>query len=142
MRIEGPSRRVSVGSSSGTRNKGAGRPLFQIDDTQASSQTYAAEATSAPTEIDALLALQAVEDPLLSKRKAIRRGQSLLDTLEALKVDLLAGQVSEERLGYLLSLVRQARERVDPELEAVIEEIELRAMVELAKYGHYISRTP
>lgn len=88
--------------------------------------------------IDALLALQSVEDPALKKRKAIKRGNALLDTLETVKADLLLGRVSEGRLNQLLALVTSARERqASGGLDAVLDDIELRARVELAKFGRY-----
>ncbi len=87
--------------------------------------------------IDALLALQMVEDPLFAKKKALRRGNALLDTLETIKADLLLGQVSEGRLNQLMALICQARDRNLPELDGVLDDIELRARVELAKFGRY-----
>lgn len=139
MRIEGPYRRPPVGKKSGTRGSSAGRPAFDVGDTHPASQPAATQTSNATTEIDAILALQAVEDPTYGKRKAVKRGQALLDNLDALKAELLGGQVSEARLDRLLNLVRQARDRVDPELDAVIEDIELRVLVELAKLGRYVS---
>lgn len=137
MRIEGPSRRTPVGGKSGARGNAAGRPLFELGDSQPSSRAVAPQAASAATEIDAILALQAVEDPVLKKRKAVKRGHALLDDLEALKADLLVGMVSESRLESLLIQVRHAREQIDPKLDAIVEDIELRALVELAKRGRY-----
>ena len=139
MRIEGPYRRPPVGKKSGAQGSSAGRPLFEIGESHPASRPDATQASSAPTEIDAILALQAVEDPTHGKRKAVKRGRALLDNLEALKAELLGGHVSEARLDRLLSLVRQAKDRVDPELDAVIEDIELRVLVELAKLGRYVS---
>ena len=83
------------------------------------------------------MALQAVEDPTLAKKKALRRGNALLDTLESIKADLLVGQVSEGRLNQLMVLIGQARERNLPGLDDVLDDIELRARVELAKFGRY-----
>ena len=78
-----------------------------------------------------------MEDPLFAKKKALRRGNALLDTLETIKTDLLVGQVSEGRLNQLMVLIGQARERNLPGLDAVLDDIELRARVELAKFGRY-----
>jgi hypothetical protein len=95
-------------------------------------------ANMAPTaSLDALLALQAVEDPLFKRRKLVRRGTQLIDTLEDLKTDLLAGRVSEGRLNQLMAVMSQARERGEPALDALLDDIELRARVELAKRGLY-----
>ena len=82
-----------------------------------------------------LLALQSVEDPSLARRKAVRRGRSLLDALEDVKLDLLLGGVGEERLDQLLALIGQTRGRSLPDLDSVLDEVELRVRVELAKFG-------
>lgn len=115
----------------------SGQGGFFVDD-GATTQRAASAAPLAPTSgLDALLALQAVEDPTLAKKKALRRGNALLDTLESIKADLLVGQVSEGRLNQLMVLIGQARERDLPGLDDVLDDIELRARVELAKFGRY-----
>ena len=86
---------------------------------------------------DAAILRQAVEDPLFARKKAVRRGNGLLDALEAIKADLLVGRVSEGRLNQLMALVGLARERSLPGLDAVLDDIELRARVELAKFGRF-----
>ncbi|MDO8360211.1 MAG: flagellar assembly protein FliX [Devosia sp.] len=134
MRIENTVR------SSLSRSSGASRPAgggFFVDDGAAAARPAAAQPLAQSSGIDALLALQAVEDPLLAKKKALRRGNALLDTLETIKADLLLGQVSEGRLNQLMALIGQARERNLPELDGVLDDIELRARVELAKFGRY-----
>lgn len=81
-----------------------------------------------------LLALQEVGDGRTARRKAVRRASDLLDMLEAIRLDLLDGSVGEERLSALLKLVSGQREAItDPRLAHVLDEIELRARVELAK---------
>lgn len=92
---------------------------------------------AAATAFDAILALQGVDDPLERKRKAVRRGKSLLDILDGIKTDVLAGQVNESRLDQLMGLIAMAREESQPGLDAVLDDIELRARVELAKFGRF-----
>jgi hypothetical protein len=92
------------------------------------------------SSLDALLALQAVDDPLQKRKKAVRRGQALLDTLDEVKADLLVGRVGEGKLNQLLSLIGQAREQTQPGLDAVLDDIELRARVELAKFERFAKR--
>ena len=74
---------------------------------------------------------------MLVRKKALRRGNALLDVLETIKADLLIGQVSEGRLNQVMVLIGQARERNLPGLDDVLDDIELRARVELAKFGRY-----
>lgn len=87
--------------------------------------------------IDALLALQAVDGPLTGRRKAVRRGASLLDMLDEIKTDLLIGRVSAERLDRLTATLSEMREQSMPGLDSLLDDIELRVRVELAKFGRY-----
>lgn len=89
--------------------------------------------------VDALLALQESGDALHApRRRAIRRGEEMLDILDDIKLSLLAGQLPKSRLSRLLSVVeRQQGAFSDPRLKDVLDQIELRARVELAKFGTY-----
>ena len=63
-----------------------------------------------------------------------RRGETLLDLLDRLRTNLLAGRVPAAHLVELAGLVRARRGTSgDARLEQIIDEIELRAQVELAK---------
>lgn len=87
--------------------------------------------------IDALLALQEVDERSERRKKAARHGHSLLDSLESVRADLLAGQVSEDRLEHLAHTVSLRPKSDDPKIDSVLEEIELRVKVELAKLGRF-----
>ena len=135
MRIEGNHR--PTGATKGAGRSTLGGSSFSVDSGTTVRETQSSAPASVSPAIDSLLALQSVEDPLLSKKKALRRGNALLDTLEGIQADLLVGRVGEGRLNRLMALVTQMRERCDPKLEALLDDIELRARVELAKHGHY-----
>jgi hypothetical protein len=135
MRIENTARSSNVNARGGVARSSSGG--FFIPEDNAASPTASAQPVAHTTGIDALLALQAVEDPLYARKKAVRRGTALLDALEAIKADLLIGQVSEGRLNQLMAVIGQARERNLPGLDGVLDDIELRARVELAKFGRY-----
>lgn len=138
MRIQGPSRGTHiVPGRAARRSSGAGAIFDAGGEAAAPSRAATTTASQATNGIDALIALQAVEDPLFAKRKAMRRGHSMLDTLDDIKADLLLGKVPEGRLNKLVAFVGQARERCEPNLDAVLDDIELRARVELAKLGHF-----
>lgn len=139
MRIES-GQRVTPGTTRASGRAGsAGAGSFSVDSGASAARSSATAVATPVGSLDALLALQAVEDPLFRKRKLVRRGRSLLDGLEALRRDLLTGQVGEGRLNQLLAIVGQAREEADPELDALIDEIEVRVHVELAKHGRFVS---
>ena len=136
MRIDGSLRSSGIAGRAGIGRASAGS-AFAVEDEATAERVATADPVVASSGIDALLALQAVEDPLFAKRKAVRRGTNLLDTLDAIHADLLTGQVSEGRLNALMALVTSARERGLAGLDALLDDIELRARVELAKFGRY-----
>lgn len=81
-----------------------------------------------------VLAVQEVDDPTAERRRATRHGHSLLDELRALQLAMVDGQVPEGILRRLAGLVDGLRpSAADPRLDAVLDAIELRAAVELAK---------
>ena len=84
--------------------------------------------------VEALLALQDVESATERRRRSVGRAGRLLDELDSLKVALLGGDLSQAQLDRLSRAVREQRAATDdPKLEAVLDEIETRAAVELAK---------
>jgi hypothetical protein len=87
--------------------------------------------------LDALLAVQEVNPDGRKPRRAVLRGKALLDSLDAVRDALLSGTLSADRLGALRDLVAADREAVeDPKLAELLDEIDLRAQVELAKLTH------
>ena len=86
--------------------------------------------------LSALLGAQEVEEDgeRASRRKLAQRGADILDKLEEIRRDILAGGVPRERLENLAQSLHQRRAHVsDPRLIEIIDEIELRAAVEIAK---------
>lgn len=85
--------------------------------------------------INPLLALQEVQDePEVSRRKSMQRANLLLEQLENLRDGLLMGGISPHKINDLQDLVQQKRkETSDPKLTRILDEIEVRAAVEVAK---------
>jgi len=97
-------------------------------------QTARATGLSGVMSVDALLALQDVGGPLERKRRAVRRAGHVLDILDEVKLAMVSGELNAGSLARLQDAVRQQREQTDdPKLEAVLNEIETRAEVEIAK---------
>ena len=136
MRIDTHNRTTGVGKSGASGRSGA-HADFVPAGAGSPSRTGGATPVASTTGIDAILALQSVDGPLEGKKKALRRGRSLLDGLDEIKADLLVGQVSAERLDALSAQLTEAREHADPALDAVLDDIDLRVRVELAKLGRY-----
>ncbi|MBB6250501.1 flagellar assembly protein FliX [Nitrospirillum iridis] len=135
MKIEGPG--SSLPSSQTRKTQRAGGDSFRTHVSDGDSDEGAKSVTGAQTAmaITPLLALQEVDDALNSKRKARQRAETLLDKLEELRLGLLAGTYPRERLQELVRMVQSRRDTVtDPRMQEVLDEIDLRAQVELAKF--------
>ena len=84
--------------------------------------------------LGALLALQDVESATQRRRRSVGRAGRLLDELDELKIALLGGDLDPGQLDRLATTVREHRSATDdPKLEGLLDEIETRAAVELAK---------
>lgn len=137
MRISGPGKMSGVqsrGASKGSKKSGA---TFSTSGPSETARAEGPKATAAVQGVDALLALQEIEDPLVGRRRSVKRGHDLLDALDSMHAALLVGNVPGERLERIMHLVAQRFPSDDPALEAMIDDIELRAKVELAKLGRF-----
>jgi hypothetical protein len=86
--------------------------------------------------IDALIALQGIEDPAERRRRVIRHGRRALDALDEVKLGLLAGTLNQATMLRLKSVAADLKEGSgDARLDSVLAEIDLRVEVELAKAG-------
>lgn len=136
MRIDATNRTSGVAGRSATGKTGGG-PAFVPAGEQGAARVSSTAPVAQAAGLDAILALQAVGDFSQSRRKAVKRGGQLLDLLEAMKADLLVGRVAMHRLDSMMTQLTTLRERVEPGLDGVIDDIELRVRVELAKLGRF-----
>lgn len=136
MRIDATNRSSGVAARGPAGKAGVG-PAFVPAGMDGPARASTTTPVAPPTELNAILALQAVGDFSQSKRRAKQRGVDLLDLLEGMKADLLIGHASPGRLDAMATQLAHLRDRVDPALDAIIDEIELRVLVELAKQGRY-----
>jgi hypothetical protein len=82
---------------------------------------------------DASLAEQEVPDRTRERRRGNRRGHGPSDELHQLQIGMIEGWVSEGTLRRLAELVDRLRPALaDPDLDAVLDDVERRAVVELA----------
>jgi Class II flagellar assembly regulator len=120
--------------------RGAGEPGFaqHLRTGQPSPAEPAQASPAAP--LAAVLDAQAIgEIGEPGEPRATRYASDLLDRLDALRLDLLDGRIDGERLDGLCRTLRAERLRCnDTRLESVVEEIELRAQVELAKLARSV----
>lgn len=118
-----------------TERKGEFRKaLIQSMDTM--EEAHALEAPASLNAVDSLLLVQSVGDSTEreSRGRMIRRGEDILDRLEEVRRGLLLGEIPEHKLAQLADVIRSHRGAcADPQLGSLLDEIELRAEVELAK---------
>jgi hypothetical protein len=127
-----------VGQAGGSRGpKAAGGEGFRLPSASsagAAGQSTGVTASGAVMGVEALLTLQDVGGPLERRRRAVGRAGRLLDVLDDIKVALLGGEITGADLQRLERAIRDQRAATDdPKLEELLDEIETRAAVELAK---------
>lgn len=136
MKITGPNGTGSAGGPRAGRAAGGGG-VFRLPDageTASAASTSGVARTGGVMGMDALLALQDVGGPLERKRRAVSRAGRILDVLDEIKMALLDGELSLGQLDRLRRAVRDERALTeDPKLEGLLDDIELRAAVEIAK---------
>lgn len=95
-------------------------------------------AAAAPAHsVDGVVAIQEVGDATDNDSRARARqwGNDTLDQLELIKLDLLMGGIPKGRLMNLARIVADRRKKTeDPALDSLLDDIELRVRVEIAKY--------
>ena len=132
MEIKGPGR-IETGS---VRRKAPG--------SSASSSFAVSETSESPAGIvagpgpiaalDSILMLQGMDDSTDGRSKGLARGEQLLDLLDSVRDGLLAGGIPRATLNRLAAAVTKRHDTfADPKLQDVLDQIELRAHVELAK---------
>ncbi|OYU48474.1 MAG: hypothetical protein CFE31_12695 [Rhizobiales bacterium PAR1] len=127
----------AVNSVSGTQG---GRPAggtsgarFTLDTGAATVRAEAQAPISIMGGLEALIAIQSEDNSRERKRRSTRRGQAMLDVLDELKLALLSGHLPPDMQARLSATLREGWPSGDPKLDGIIDSIELRAEVELAK---------
>lgn len=96
--------------------------------------TEGVNAVAAVSSVGALLGAQEVSENEVRKKRSIKRAGLTIGALENLRDALLIGTLPLSTLTRLESIVAEERlNNDDPVLQGILDEIELRAAVELAK---------
>jgi Class II flagellar assembly regulator len=136
MRIYGPNGTTLGSPTSNVRRTSS--TGFSLPDTASTAESRSASAPKAAGNIDALLAMQGVEDPTERRKRSVQRGRGALDVLDDLKLGLLSGNFDASTVSRLRDAAANLKASSgDPGLDAVLSEIELRVEVELAKAGQF-----
>ena len=138
MKVNGPR---NVSGASGARKSAKATPAAGFNPgpapaPQGPGASGGLSGAGAIGSVDALLALQGAGDYREAKTQATERAFSLLDVLDDLKLALLDGALPRATLVRLMETLKSRRDTTDdPRLEAMLDEVEVRAAVELAKHG-------
>jgi hypothetical protein len=136
MRIYGPNGTTLGSPASNVRRTSS--TGFSLPDAASTPESRSAAAPKAAGNIDALLAMQGVEDPTERRKRSVQRGRGALDVLDDLKLGLLSGNFDASTVSRLRDAAANLKSSSgDPGLDAVLSEIELRVEVELAKAGQF-----
>ncbi|MGD0023396.1 MAG: flagellar assembly protein FliX [Xanthobacteraceae bacterium] len=134
MRVYGPNGTALATAPLAARRSPSGTfTIAEADVPQAQSPAVALRTLGG---IDALIALQGIENPVERRRRAVKHGRRALDALDELKLGLLAGTLDEGTMLRLKSVAADLKDGSgDEKLDSVLAEIDLRVEVELAKGG-------
>ena len=134
MRIYGAGGTAAAAKPGAARRSAAGG--FSVDEQSASHGTAQTGGLRSISTVDALLALQGIEDTTERKKRAVAKGRRALDVLDRLKVGLLDGTLDQSTVARLkVAAEGLTDESGDTGLDTVLSEIHLRVAVELAKAG-------
>tara|TARA_R110000868_G_scaffold179061_3_gene419039 strand:+ start:10210 stop:10620 length:411 start_codon:yes stop_codon:yes gene_type:complete len=136
MKVTGPRSASSVSTGKRASGSRAGGDSFTLEQATQSAAAMASAPMTGVSSVDAILALQSVGDFNEARQQATGRAMELLDVLDELKLALLEGGLPKTKLVALMNLLQTRRDDTnDAGLEAALDEVEIRAAVELAKFG-------
>lgn len=138
MKISGPDSASKVSGTKKTGKTGSTGgaqfgSLLGTEETEAPAHTAA---TGVIAGIDSLLAAQETDDPAqrAARKRMKARGEDVLKQLDKIRIGMLTGTLSVGNLLDIADVVASHRERInDPQLSSLLDEIDLRAQIEIAK---------
>ena len=133
-------RSKGAGSTTGPKKSSSSSDADGADFSQfvsgGASEASGASATQSIAQLDSLLAIQETEDPTkkAAKKRAQMRSNSILDKLDQIRIKMLTGDLTVGHMIDVADVVASHRDKIDdPQLTAIMDEVDLRAQVELAK---------
>lgn len=130
MKIEGPRSIGAAGAprkASGTAGGGFTLPA------DSAGESAAASGVRPTASLDSFMALQTLGFDPQRRGRQIKRGSKTLDVLEQLTRAHLEGEAPHAQRLMLVALQKDVEQTGDPGLDSVMDEIDVRAAVELAK---------
>lgn len=124
----------SAKKRSGVSRSGDFSSVLDIFENENVVNSSSLSSVASTASLSGMLALQEISDEEVRRKNLIKQGDDMLDSLEQLRRRLLTGTVPLHVLQNInTQLIKQKQIISDPRLKAIIDEIELRTAVELAK---------
>ncbi len=136
MKVQGPGQAQGATNSKKTGKTDKGDSHFGDFLTSGPSSSESASQASAIGTVDSLLALQGAEDPTArsARRRMKERASVILNELDKMRLAMLTGRLTVGHMIDIADVISSHREKIlDPGLTSIMDEIDLRAQVELAK---------
>lgn len=139
MKVDRTDRTKAPGAVRGKKKAAVGGK-FVVGQPRIEASTPSVSGLGPVTAVDALLAAQESGGHGSRQRsRGYRTAEEMLDLLQQVQKGLLKGQISVTDLRRLKTLASEKRTwENDPKLAQILNDIELRAAVELAKLGQEI----
>lgn len=135
MRIEGPSALMQALLAAEPAASRAASVPFQPAPPPPPMTAAPAMGAGPVASVAMLVTLAAVEPTADRRAEQMRSAAVGLDALAGLHRDLVAGPTVTQRLSGLREWARRRQRGADTELDALLDEVELRILVELARRG-------
>ena len=136
MKVQGPGQTQATSKGKKTGKAAQADGSFEDFIAAGVSKASGVSATQAIINVDSLLAVQGAGDAGQGKarKQARQRASSILNELDKIRVAMLGGTLTIGHMIDIADVVASHRDRImDPALTAIMDEIDLRAQVELAK---------
>jgi hypothetical protein len=136
MKVQGPGQAQNASNSKKTGRTDRGESHFGDFLASGPAAAESAAQTSTIGTVDSLLALQGAEDPTArsARRRMKERANVILNELDKVRLAMLSGRLTVGHMIDIADVISSHREKIaDPGLTVIMDEIDLRAQVELAK---------
>ena len=134
MEINGTRKVETANVRRAARSTGGSDTTFKISDPAEAPRGQVVSGPGPIAAVDNILMLQGVDDSADGRSRGLDHGEDLLDMLDEVRDGLLSGGIPRLTLNRLANAVSRRQDGfADPKLQDVLDQIELRAHVELAK---------
>ncbi len=134
MEIKGPGRVEQTSVRRIGKPASSGDGAFRVVEAGEQPRAQMVSGPGPIAAVESILTLQGMDDTTGGPSKGLAHGEQLLDMLDQVRDGLLAGGIPRTTLNRLAVAVGRRQENfADPRLQDILDEIDLRAKVELAK---------